>query len=96
MNRRNVPVVALGIAVAAGLALMLVGIAGFTGQTRDAFVYPGSGTSALALVLLVESVRSKRNAVSGQEDNDREYCCTWQVARQHAAQNGERTDGGAY
>ncbi len=95
MNRRNVSVFALGIAVAAGLALMLVGIAGFTGQTREAFVYPGSGTSALALVLLVESVRSRRNASSDEQDNDREYCSTWQVARQHADQTSDRSDGSA-
>ncbi len=95
MNRRNISVFALGIAVAAGLALMLVGIAGFTGQTREAFVYPGSGTSALALVLLVESVRSRRNASSDEQDNDREYCRTWQVAGQHADQTNDRTDGSA-
>ena len=93
MNRRNVSVFALGFAVAAGLALMIVGITGFTGQTREAFVYPGSGTSALALVLLVETVRSRRNTSSGEQDNDREYCCTWQVARQHANQTGNRPDG---
>ncbi len=93
MNRRNISVIALGLAVAAGLVLMLVGIADFTGQTREAFVYPGSGTSALALVLLVETVRSRRNASSSEQDNDREYCCTWQAARQHAAQNGDQPNG---
>ena len=93
MNRRNVSVFALGLAVAAGLALMLVGIARFTGQTREAFVYPGSGTSALALVLLVETVRSRHNASSREQDKDREYCCTWEVAHQHAAQTGNRSNG---
>ena len=57
MNARRTRAITLSLIALAGIALALIAAFLFNGDTREAFLYLGSGVSSLSLVLLLQTVR---------------------------------------
>ena len=65
VNRRSIRTIAVSLAVIGGLALSLIGVLLFNGDTREALLYVGAGTASLTLVLHLQSLRPRHELNDG-------------------------------